>query len=498
MKSSNNVFAGDNAVLDYMNPDNNPPTPLVELPNSLNPYRERGVRIFAKLMHTLPLLNVKSIPAYSMLMEANKKGQLDKVNTIIENSSGNTVLSLSVIGNLIGIPNTKAFVSHEVTDGKLKLLQLFGVFPIVNKEPICPDPSDKSSGIYKSRIMAKDNGWFNAGQYDNQNNPLAHEKWTGKQIWEQTGGIINVFCSGLGTTGTMVGAGKFLKSQDRKIINVGVVRSPNNPVPGPRTENLLRQIAFKWRDVVDSLQSVGTVDSYKYSLELIRHGILAGPSSGFNLKGLIKYFDQLSEDNNLDQIRNINGEIIAVFLTCDTPLPYVDEYFKYLNQSNFPEVENKELLINTPQNQIASQKTRSLLNVDISKYEIDVTDAYDRIFKDGQNELWNKINNDIEIINKKDSVVIDIRNPDDFDHFHIPNAINLHEEYIENSLDYLTQQYDKKQVFVFCYRGNSSQRITALFRLKNINAYSVKGGMIDWSEHDYPRERPSVCKLRHS
>lgn len=490
-----NVFSGDNAVLDYLNPTNNPYIPLVEIPKNINPFREEGVRIFAKLMHTLPLLNIKSLPAFNMLTEADKRNELDGVNTIIENSSGNTVMSLSIIGNLMGINNTKAYVSHEVTEGKLKLLQLFGVIPMVNKEPICPDPSDKTSGIYKSKKLGRQSGWFNAGQYDNSDNPKAHEKWTGKQLWEQTRGEISIFCSSLGTTGTMVGAGSYLKRKNPNLLNIGVVRSPNNPVPGPRIENLLRQIAFDWRGIVDSLQSVGTVDSYKYSLQLIRNGILAGPSSGFNFKGLLKFFKEKLEDGELDKLRNEKGEVIAVFITCDTPLPYIDEYFRYLDEESFPEIENRELLINAYQEVHQIPASNNLYSIEIQ--ELSQEEAYKRIFSEEPELIWKMITKNELISTNKKVAIIDIRKSSDFDHFHIPNAINLQEDFVEKNLNYLAQKYKSQEILVYCYRGNSSQRIAGLLKSVGLQAFSVQGGMIEYSEKNLPRWRPSICNIKH-
>lgn len=312
-------------------------------------------------MNTLPLNNVKSLPALNILVEAKNKGDLDNINVVIENSSGNTVFSLAIIARLLGIPTTKAIVSHEVSLGKLKVLRLFGTEVIVNQEPICPDPSDKNSGIYKAKQWAKEYGWFNPGQYDNHDNPKAHEKWTGKQIWEQTKGQISVFCAGLGTTGTMTGAGKFLKSKNSKIKNIGVVRSPNNPVPGPRTRNLLNQIAFNWESIVDFIEEIGTTDSFKTSMDLCRYGLLVGPSSGFALKGLLNFLSKFKEKNKLDELKNDNNEIICVFIACDTPFPYIDEYFDYLDETNFPPIENENLLKNySKSNQINNQKKTTI------------------------------------------------------------------------------------------------------------------------------------------
>ncbi|MDR2415672.1 MAG: pyridoxal-phosphate dependent enzyme [Candidatus Peribacteria bacterium] len=246
-----NIFKGETALLDYLNPQNTL-TPLVELPPHLNPFFQDNVHIFAKLLQTLPLTNVKSLPAFRML--ANE--EVSSLHTLIESSSGNTALSLAVIARILGIPTTKAIVSHEITSGKRKLLQLFGVEMIVHKEAICPNPNDPSSSIYQAKVYGKQSGRINPGQYDNPKNPEAHYHSTGPQIYEQLQGDIQLFCAGLGTTGTMIGTAKFLKEKNAYLHTLGVVRKPNNPVPGPRTHHLLRQIAFHWEQYVDAIVAV--------------------------------------------------------------------------------------------------------------------------------------------------------------------------------------------------------------------------------------------------
>ena len=489
----NNVFSGDNAILDYLDPGNGPPTPLVELPTGLNPFREAGVKIYAKLMHALPLLNIKSVPVFNMLAEAGRRGSLDGVHAIVENSSGNTVFSLGVIGRLRGIADTRAFVSHEITEGKLKLLRLFGVTPVVNEEPICPDPRDKSSGVYKAKIAGGRSGWFNAGQYDHPGNPAAHEETTGEQIWEQTGGRVAVFCAGLGTAGTMAGAGGYLKKKNGRVVNVGVIRPPNNPVPGVRTGNLLKQVAFDWQSVTDKLQTVGTIDSYKYSLRLIRSGILGGPSSGFNLKGLLKYLEELAAGGGIDGLRDGSGEVVAVFPTCDTPLPYVDEYFKYLDAADFPGIENEELLIKAGKTAEAGHP--SLLKTPAA--EKTVREAYGEIFEEDPGAVWKKINGDKAVALKKGVAVIDVRRASDFDHFHVPGALNMETGFIENNLNYLAQKYKDHKIFVFCHHGNASQTAAGLLKSRGLDSYSVSGGAAAWSEENLPRQRPGVCNANH-
>ena len=343
-----NVFTGPQAVQDFMNPGKLAYLPMVELPPHLNPFASQGVRIMAKLMTFTPLHNVKVIPAFNMMAAAAQRGELEGVETIIENSSGNTVAALAVSARQFGIERTMAIVPSEASWQKIQMLQFFGIPPIVNQEPDEPDETDQCSGIYKAKEMGSQEGWMNPGQYTNPDNPEAHYQWIGRQIWEQTRGKITVFCGGLGTTGTMIGNSRYLKEANEAIQVVGVKRAPDNYVPGPRTELLLRLIGFDWPPHLDAQQVATTENSYRSSMELSRNGIYVGPSSGLSLVGLLAYLEQQQQASALDQLRNENGEVVCVFMCPDTPLPYFDEYFRYLGDADFPEIINQEILENLP------------------------------------------------------------------------------------------------------------------------------------------------------
>ena len=229
------------------------------------------------------------------------------------------------------------------------LLLFFGISPIVNQEPDFPNPNDASSGINKAKELGKQEGWINPGQYTNEDNPLAHQKWIGNQIWEQTKGQIKVLAAGLGTTGTIIGNSKYLKDKDNNIQVIGVMRAPDNYVPGPRTELLLKLIGFDWQKHVDNIQEAETSEAYQKSMELSRIGLLVGPSSGLSLVGLLKYLEERKNNNTLDALRGEKEEIVCTFICPDTSIPYVDEYFKYLDAANFPKIEHEELLLNKPE-----------------------------------------------------------------------------------------------------------------------------------------------------
>lgn len=486
-KNELNVFLGEKAVLDFLNPEKNVMLPLVEVSRQINPFYDDGVRIYAKLLNMLPLNNVKSLPAFNMLNEFKEQGRLDDVHTIIENSSGNTVLSLAVIGRLMGIENTKAFVSHEVLPGKLDMLRLFGVECLVNEEPICPDPADKTSGIFKSRKMGRKKGWINPGQYENEANPRAHEKWTAKQIYKQLNGDVQVFGAGMGTTGTVVGCSKYFKKMNKNIQTVGVIRSANNPVPGVRTRGLLKMIAFGWQRYVDDLEEVNTVDSFKMSLDLIRQGLVVGPSSGFALAGLLQYLSQKKRENKLDNLRNENGIINSVFICCDSPFSYLEEYFRYLDSSNFPKIVGEEKLLNKRE---LNSVTDKFSNFSVNKYALGCKDAFQIIY--GGNVVEKKTRKNLSLL--ENIVVLDVRNQNEFDHYHLwgSKRVDYREVLFDNKK--IVENLRNKKVVVACNFGEKSAVAVNVFRNVGVDAVSLDGGLTEWSRLDLPRWRPDVCR----
>ncbi len=486
MSKGLNVFTGENSVKDFLNPDNNPPLPLVELPKSLNPLSGQKVRIFAKLMNFLPLANVKSLPALSMIQERQSKESAADVDFMVENSSGNTVYSLAVIGRVFGINRTKAFVSNQVSIGKLQLLRFFGIEIMVNEEPICPDPRDKTSGIYKAREMGKQDGCWNPGQYDNTANPSAHERWTGPQIWEQTEGRITVFCAGLGTTGTMVGTGAYLKRMNGKVFNLGVIREPNNPVPGVRTGNLLQEIAFDWKGAVDDTIEIGTVESFEKSLALCRNGIMVGPSSGFALAGLITHLSKLSK-KKLDALRNEDGEVLAVFICPDSPFPYVQEYFEYLDADKFSKIENAHLLKHAVPD-VKPASIGSIKGVDISPRE-----ALTRIYGVSAEKAWKLVDSGKVVPLNDGCLVVDVREREDFEHAHLPQSRHVEYRDILTNANGFAKEWNGKTIFIICNKGNRSRVASEALVGAGLSSFSIEGGMLDWSSQNLPRWRPEAC-----
>ncbi|MEK7109021.1 MAG: pyridoxal-phosphate dependent enzyme [Patescibacteria group bacterium] len=318
-----NLYAGPEALLDYLDPAKQPPTPLVELPPELNPEHREGVRVFAKLLFMTPVFNSKLIAARNLFDEARIDGRLEGVHTLVENSSGNKILADALLARLFGIKNVVAIVPHDIPPDKQALLELFGVK--CRKE---------LGGIAKARELGAESGHWNPDQYANQGNPRGFQYLLGRQLMYQTDSQLTVFCAGIGTGGTMLGTSRYLKGR-HKVTTIGVIPSTND-VPGVRTKERLKEVDQPWAGAVDALPVVEATDAYYRSLQLCSRGILAGPSSGMALEGLYRHLGCTSHAE-LNRMRNANGEVVAVVACPDSCLLYLGKYSTRLSAEQMVE-----------------------------------------------------------------------------------------------------------------------------------------------------------------
>ncbi len=172
-------------------------------------------------------------------------------------------------------------------------------------------------------------------QYINKNSPLASELYIGKELWNQLGNRISIFVSSVGTAGTIFGVGKFLKSKNKNILIVGASIKRGSSIPGPRGEDSIGKLGFPWAFVVDKTIPINQQSAYEQSLNLIREGLLVGPSTGMQLAMINKLISTMKKNKTLNKYRNKDGEIIITFIACDTMFPYVDDYFSVLPKKYF-------------------------------------------------------------------------------------------------------------------------------------------------------------------
>ncbi|KAJ5473697.1 hypothetical protein N7475_003263 [Penicillium sp. IBT 31633x] len=479
--NEHNVYFGPDSLKKYFDPDSQPPLPLVELPPHLNPYHQDGVRIYAKMMTMHPANNVKAMPALNMLESSVIPGETDR---IIEYSSGSTVISMSMIARVMhGVNDTRAFLSNKTSDAKLKLMQFFGLDITLFGGPSQPEPLDERGGIQNARRMALESDTIvNPNQYENNKNWQSHMRWTGPQILKQLPEI-NVLCAGMGTSGTMTGLGTYFKSVKPSVYRLGVCTAPGDRVPGPRSYALMRPVEFPWKAAVDTIEEVGSAESYTLSLNLCREGLVCGPSSGFNLQGLFQTLAKRKAAGTLSELAGPEGTIHCVFLCCDLPYQYIDEYFQKLGEQQFHPIRNERLT-----------------KVDLHRYdeswERDALEVLPDFYGSPRSLAQCPLS---EIVLKPQNRVLDLRHPDDYYVWHLPGSMNLplsslgphspspfsdpgvlEAQWVELERIFkdeaLVSELGRHHVLVVCYDGDSARVATSVLRAKGLEADSVRGG----------------------
>ena len=199
-------------------------TPMVEL-RHLAPHG--GIRLYAKLEGANPTGSVKDRIALAMVRNARDSGALRPGQTILEPTSGNTGISLALVGRLLGHP-VRVVMPDNTTAEREQLLRLYGA------EIVHSPGEEGSNGAVRmaQRLAAEDPSLFMPYQYGNDANPGAHETMTGPEILAQVPDV-DVFVAGLGTGGTLTGVGRYLK---RSKPGVRVVAA--EPLPGERVQGL--------------------------------------------------------------------------------------------------------------------------------------------------------------------------------------------------------------------------------------------------------------------
>jgi cysteine synthase len=247
-------------------------TPMVELPR-LSPHA--GVRLFAKLEGNNPTGSVKDRVARAMLLEARAAGDLAPGQTIIEPSSGNTGISLAMIASRLGHP-VRIVLPDNTTAEREQMLRLYGA------QIIHSPGAEGSNGAIRlaQRLVAEDPSLFMPYQYGNEANPRAHEQTTGPEILAQVPDI-DAFVAGLGTGGTLTGAGRFLKRERPGVRIVAAEPLPGEQVHGLRSldDGFVPPVLDE--AVLDDRFLVSNRDSVIGLRRLLRdEGIFGGLSSG--------------------------------------------------------------------------------------------------------------------------------------------------------------------------------------------------------------------------
>jgi cysteine synthase B len=249
-------------------------TPIVRI-NNLSP--NKNTTIYAKLEGFNPSGSIKDRIALSMIQQAEVEGKLKKGKTIIEPTSGNTGISLAMIGVTKGY-EVEIVMSDAVSVERQQMIKAFGAKVTLTEGKLGTD-----GAIRKARELVKEQPekYFMPDQFSNEYNKIAHYRTTGEEIWKQTNGNIDYFVSSIGTSGTIMGVGKVLKEHNPQIKIVCA-----HPVKGHYIQGLKNMEEAIVPSIYDPSQiditiMVETEVAYEMTRQIIsKEGIFVGMSSG--------------------------------------------------------------------------------------------------------------------------------------------------------------------------------------------------------------------------
>jgi len=247
-------------------------TPLVRLQRL---HAGSGNVVLAKLEGNNPAGSVKDRPALSMIVEAERRGDIRPGDTLIEATSGNTGIALAMVAAIKGYRLILVMPEHQSQE-RVQTMRAYGAELVL---------THKAGGMEAARDVAEAMRAEGKGtildQFANPDNPLAHYRGTGPEIWRDTQGKVTHFVSAMGTTGTIMGVSRFLKEKNPQVRIIGAQPEEGSSIPGIRKwpPAYLPRIYDASR--VDRIETVSQAEAEDMARRLAREeGILGGVSSG--------------------------------------------------------------------------------------------------------------------------------------------------------------------------------------------------------------------------
>jgi len=268
-------------------------TPMVEL-RRLNP--NSAVKIYAKLEGNNPGGSVKDRPALNMIKTALDRGDITKDSKLVEATSGHTGIALALIAGIFNL-NIELVMPVSSTRERVLTMEAFGA-------KVTLVETMEGSRDYAEE-KGKNGKFYLLNQFANPDNPAAHYKTTGPEIWRDTNQQITHFVSAMGTTGTIMGCSRYFKDKNKDIQIIGCQPTEGSSIPGIRRwpEAYLPKIFDASR--VDRIMDISEAEATQMARDMAKvEGIVAGMSSGGALAGAIKLAAELKEG-------------LIVFICCD-------------------------------------------------------------------------------------------------------------------------------------------------------------------------------------
>ena len=248
-------------------------TPLVKIPTD-----STHGDIFVKLEGNNPGGSVKDRPALNMILDAELNGSVKPGDTLIEATSGNTGIALSMVAAIKGYKIT-IIMPETASIERIKTMEAYGAeVLLVSKE------KDMEGARDLAKKLEEEGKGYVLDQFSNKANYMAHYKGTGPEIWDQTNGNITHFISAMGTTGTITGVSMYLKTKNPAIKIIGVQPEDGSKIPGIRRWSKEYVPAIRKNAIIDEIIDINQSDAeYTSNILATKYGLFSGLSAAANI-----------------------------------------------------------------------------------------------------------------------------------------------------------------------------------------------------------------------
>ena len=248
-------------------------TPLVKIPTD-----STHGDIFVKLEGNNPGGSVKDRPALNMILDAELNGYVKPGDTLIEATSGNTGIALSMVAAIKGYKIT-IIMPETASIERIKTMEAYGAeVLLVSKE------KDMEGARDLAKKLEEEGKGYVLDQFSNKANYMAHYKGTGPEIWDQTNGNITHFISAMGTTGTITGVSMYLKMKNPAIKIIGVQPEDGSKIPGIRRWSEEYVPAIRKNAIIDEIIDINQSDAeYTSNILATKYGLFSGLSAAANI-----------------------------------------------------------------------------------------------------------------------------------------------------------------------------------------------------------------------
>ena len=402
-----------------------------------------NINLYAKLEMMNPFGSVKDRIAWEMLKDdlgdivANNK-------LIVENSSGNTSKAMQAIAGIYGV-NFKLMSAIAKVPEPIDIMRIMGadIEELTQAGSDCFDPNDPNDPQYliEKFIEQSERQVFFTSQFTNEKNLKAHRETTAPEILNDLD-CVDWFVGGLGTTGSSRGIIETIKTRDAHMKAIGVCGAAGELIPGIRASEQLVEAGFYERKIYDEMITLYAKTAVDNMLELNhKSGLLCGPSTGAQYAAIKHYFT----DNPVSTETNV------VFLACDRMEWYIS-YIKKYRPDIFGLKDNTSVMAYFINKQQASQC---------------------QIAPDVINK-W---------IDQEQPFIVDMRTPASLKILSFEGAINIPEKTLEDMIE-KQQPFPKgKKVLFICAVGQKSLKIASYLRDKDVDAYSLEGGVVAYQDN---------------